>query len=98
MSHLELCVETESCPMMILPGGQIVVPASCPGPLLVQYIGDHMEEAAKRGGASAKAGVLENHLTIKCINELGLIQVVTLFIYFKKAIFLRFIVSKYNLV
>ena len=33
-----------------------------------------MVEAAKRIQASAKARILEDHLTIKCINELGLIQ------------------------
>ena len=74
LAHLELCVETESCPLMLMPSGQIVAPASCPGPLLVQYIDDHMQEAAKRIEASAAASVQEDELTIKCINELGLIQ------------------------
>ena len=43
LSDLEMCIVTESCPLMISPEGQILVPASCPGFHLVDFITKNME-------------------------------------------------------
>ena len=60
--------------MMMLPTGQLIVPASCPGFVLVKYIDNHMNQAYERLKAAEKSSVEEESLTIRCINELGLIQ------------------------
>lgn len=43
LSHLEMCVVTESSPLMVAPEGQILVPASCPGFLLVDFLTQNMK-------------------------------------------------------
>ena len=43
LAHLEMCVITESCPLMLTPEGQILVPASCPGFLLVDFLSKNMK-------------------------------------------------------
>ena len=43
LSDLEMCIVTESCPLMVTPEGQILVPASCPGLFLVDFISKNME-------------------------------------------------------
>ena len=43
LSQLQMCVVTESCPLMVTPEGQILVPASCPGFLLVEFLSNNMK-------------------------------------------------------
>ncbi|KRT81909.1 hypothetical protein AMK59_5031 [Oryctes borbonicus] len=48
LSNYEIVVETEAGPLMVSPTGQFIVPSSCPGSLLVNFLSEHMEEAASR--------------------------------------------------
>ena len=43
LSHLQMCVVTESCPLMVTPEGHILVPASCPGFLLTEFLSENMK-------------------------------------------------------
>ena len=43
LNHLEMCVMTESCPLMLTPEGQILVPASCPGFVLIDFLTKNMK-------------------------------------------------------
>ena len=43
LADLQMCVVTESCPLMVTPEGQILVPASCPGFLLIEFLSKNME-------------------------------------------------------
>ena len=43
LADLQMCVVTESCPLMVTPEGQILVPASCPGFLLIEFLSKTME-------------------------------------------------------
>ena len=43
LDDLQMCVVTESCPLMITPEGQILVPASCPGLVLVEFLSKNIE-------------------------------------------------------
>lgn len=48
LSDYELVVESEAGPLMISPTGQMIVPATHPGPLLVDFITNHLTEAAEK--------------------------------------------------
>ena len=104
LSDLEMCIVTESCPLMVTPEGQILVPASCPGLFLVDFITKNMQginvtlnydhhclvskkyrilsmihqffyTVAKQNLEQAESQKKEeDNLIIRCINELGLIQ------------------------
>jgi len=74
MSQFKLSVETESGPLMLGPTGIFIVPASCPGFLLMDFITKGMEEAKQRMICASSVVQQEDLLVIKCINELGLIQ------------------------
>ena len=39
LEEFEICVDNESCPLMLSSTGQFIVPSSCPGFLLVPFIG-----------------------------------------------------------
>ena len=43
LADLQMCVVTESCPLMITPEGQILVPASCPGLVLVDFLSKNIK-------------------------------------------------------
>ncbi|XP_049950570.1 T-cell activation inhibitor, mitochondrial-like [Schistocerca serialis cubense] len=45
LENYELVVETEAGPLMLSPTGQFIVPASCPGFLVVNFIDGNMEKA-----------------------------------------------------
>jgi len=74
MSMFKMSVETESSPLMLSPTGIFIVPASCPGFLLVDFITQGMEEAIKRMQETESVVQEEDLLVTKCVNELGLIQ------------------------
>lgn len=46
MSQFSNC--SESGPMMVSPTGQIIVPATCPGSILVDFISQHLDESKER--------------------------------------------------
>ncbi len=74
MSAFELCVDNESSPLTLTASGQFIVPASCPGFLLVPFITEHMNEALDKLAKVEDDNEREFNLVIACINELGLIQ------------------------
>ena len=107
LADLQMCVVTESCPLMITPEGQILVPASCPGFLLIEFLSKNMEgnstlnievidskskfrshlrirnnnncfinftEARNTLSQAASHKKEEDSLIMRCVNELGLIQ------------------------
>lgn len=45
LSDFELVVESESGPLMVNPTGQLIVPSTCPGFLLVDFITKNLETA-----------------------------------------------------
>ena len=74
LEEFEICVDNESCPLTLSSNGQFIVPASCPGFLLVPFINDHMDKARELMSQVEENKFQELNLVIKCINELGLIQ------------------------
>lgn len=74
MQDFELCVENESCPLTLSSTGTFIVPASCPGFLLVPYITENMNNAQTLMAKVEEDKMAELHLIIQCINQLGLIQ------------------------
>ena len=48
MAGLQLCVESDACSLMLSPDGVLMIPASTPGFLLVEYITESLEKAAHR--------------------------------------------------
>jgi len=74
MDKFELCVDNESSPLMLSSTGQFIVPASCPGFLLVPFVNDNMSKALELMAKVEDDKMAELNLIIKCINELGLIQ------------------------
>lgn len=74
LEDYEICVDNESCPLTLSPRGQFIVPSSCPGFLLVPFMNENMEEAKMKMSLVEQDHWKEMNLVIKCINELGLIQ------------------------
>ncbi|CAG7706155.1 unnamed protein product [Allacma fusca] len=73
LAHLELVVESDAGPLMVSPTGQIIVPASCPPFLLVNFISNNMEEASLKLDLYQKEKYEEIELHEKCVKELGLV-------------------------
>lgn len=48
LSNFEIVVESEAGPLMVSPTGQLIVPATHPGALLVDFITTHMDEAKSK--------------------------------------------------
>lgn len=42
------CISSESGPLMISPTGQIIVPAACPGSIVVDFMSNHLQEASQK--------------------------------------------------
>lgn len=74
MQEFQLCVDNESSPLTLSPTGQFIVPASCPGFLLIPFITENLAKARKMMAKVDENKMAELELSIKCINELGLIQ------------------------
>jgi len=74
LADFEICVESDSSSLMLSPEGVFTIPASTPGFLIVEFITDHMQEAAKRINAKVSLEQEESRLITNCMNELGLIQ------------------------
>lgn len=74
LEDFELCVDNESSPLTMSSTGQFIVPASCPGFLLIPYISENLKEAQEKMARVEEDSINEANLAIKCINQLGLIQ------------------------
>lgn len=48
------CYFSESGPMCVSPTGQIIAPSTCPGTILVEFLTNHMNEAAEKSEAYRK--------------------------------------------
>ena len=74
LEEFEMCVDNESSPLTLSSTGQFIVPASCPGFLLIPFINENLKAAEKLLAKVEEDRFEELKLIIKCINELGLIQ------------------------
>ena len=72
LADLQMCVVTESCPLMITPEGQILVPASCPGFLLIEFLSKNME-----GNSTLNIEVIESKSNLEVIFESAIIIIVS---------------------
>lgn len=63
---------SESGPMMVSPTGQIIVPATCPGSILVDFITNHLEEAKERAETYRTTKHVEKDLQEKVKAKYGL--------------------------
>jgi len=72
LSNYEIVVETEAGPLMVSPTGQFIVPASCPSFLLVNFISDNLDHAARLLHHYRSHKHIEKELHKQCLVELGL--------------------------
>ncbi|XP_074102944.1 T-cell activation inhibitor, mitochondrial isoform X2 [Cotesia typhae] len=73
LSSHEIVIEAEAGPLMLSPTGQFIVPSSCPGFLLVNFITDNLDEATKRLNHYDKIKHVEREIHDRTIKELGLL-------------------------
>ncbi|XP_031845322.1 T-cell activation inhibitor, mitochondrial isoform X2 [Nomia melanderi] len=74
LSAYEIVIEAEAGPLMLSPTGQFIVPSSCPGFLLVNFITENLEEATKRLHHYNNIKYVERELHDKAVKELSLID------------------------
>uniref|UniRef100_A0A336M257 CSON010661 protein n=1 Tax=Culicoides sonorensis TaxID=179676 RepID=A0A336M257_CULSO len=74
LSDYELVVESEAGPLMISPTGQLIVPATHPGQLLVDFITNHLDEAAEKQAIYNRNKFLERDLEQRCLTEMKLLS------------------------
>lgn len=48
------CTFSEAGPLCVSPTGQIIAPSTCPGSILVEFLTNHMNEAAEKSEAYNK--------------------------------------------
>ncbi|GJQ86529.1 hypothetical protein Trydic_g10429 [Trypoxylus dichotomus] len=72
LSNYEIVVETEAGPLMVSPTGQFIVPSSCPGSLLVNFLSENMEEAAIRLKTYTTNKYVERSLREECMKQFHL--------------------------
>ncbi|XP_034934667.1 T-cell activation inhibitor, mitochondrial isoform X2 [Chelonus insularis] len=72
LSSYEIVIEAEAGPLMLSPTGQFIVPSSCPGFLLVNFISDNLQEATKRLNHYNTIKYVERELHDRTMQELGL--------------------------
>uniref|UniRef100_A0A1B6M2B5 DUF4460 domain-containing protein n=1 Tax=Graphocephala atropunctata TaxID=36148 RepID=A0A1B6M2B5_9HEMI len=72
LANYELVVETEAGPLMVSPTGQFIVPASCPSFLLVTFISENLDNAAKLLHHYRAHKHIEKELHAQCVSELEL--------------------------
>lgn len=51
---LRKCIYSEAGPLCVSPTGQIIAPSTCPGTILVEFLTNHMNEAAEKSEAYRK--------------------------------------------
>ena len=57
---------------MVNPTGQLIVPSSCPGSILVDFFTNHLQEALDKERAYNTDKYIEKDLFIRCIKQFGL--------------------------
>lgn len=72
LEEYEIVVESEAGPLMVNPSGQLIVPASCPGVMLVEFITSNLAVAKKQMIVNADEKKIEQLLTTKCIELFSL--------------------------
>ena len=74
LSQFELSVETGGTPTMISPEGQFIVPCNASVKYLLPFLARRLDQARSQMADSEKTEKLEMELIVKCIAELGLVE------------------------
>uniref|UniRef100_A0A1A9UL86 T-cell activation inhibitor, mitochondrial n=1 Tax=Glossina austeni TaxID=7395 RepID=A0A1A9UL86_GLOAU len=72
LNGYEIVVESEAGPLMVSPTGQLIVPAACPGFMLVDFITNNLDTAEELMKKYAYEKHIERELTQQCIEQLKL--------------------------
>ncbi|XP_058452037.1 T-cell activation inhibitor, mitochondrial [Malaya genurostris] len=72
LSKFEIVVESEAGPMMVSPTGQLIVPATCPGSLLVDFLTTHLEESLEKQRSYNQQKHVERDLHERCMKQFQL--------------------------
>uniref|UniRef100_A0A182JF51 Uncharacterized protein n=1 Tax=Anopheles atroparvus TaxID=41427 RepID=A0A182JF51_ANOAO len=73
LSQFELVVESEAGPLMVSPTGQLIVPATCPGSLLVDFLTNHLAEALDKQNSYDRQKHIERDLHARCVAQFRLL-------------------------
>lgn len=73
LSKFELVVESEAGPLMVSPTGQLIVPATCPGSLLVDFLTNHLAEALDKQNSYDHQKHIERDLHARCVAQFRLL-------------------------
>uniref|UniRef100_A0A182NF04 T-cell activation inhibitor, mitochondrial n=1 Tax=Anopheles dirus TaxID=7168 RepID=A0A182NF04_9DIPT len=74
LSQFELVVESEAGPLMVSPTGQLIVPATCPGSLLVDFLTNHLAEALEKQRSYDRQKHIERDLHARCLAQFRLLS------------------------
>ncbi|XP_053693984.1 T-cell activation inhibitor, mitochondrial [Sabethes cyaneus] len=74
LSKFEIVVESEAGPLMVSPTGQLIVPATCPGTLLVDFLTNHLEESLQKQQSYDRQKHVERDLHTRCIKQFQLVS------------------------
>lgn len=74
LSRFEIVVESEAGPLMVSPTGQLIVPATCPGTLLVDFLTNHLDESYEKQQSYNRHKHVERDLHARCIKQFGLLS------------------------
>ncbi|XP_052868518.1 T-cell activation inhibitor, mitochondrial [Anopheles cruzii] len=74
LSQYELVVESEAGPLMVSPTGQLIVPATCPGSLLVDFLSTHLAEALEKQSSYDRHKHIERDLHARCLAQFRLLS------------------------
>ncbi|XP_073838009.1 T-cell activation inhibitor, mitochondrial [Musca autumnalis] len=72
LTEYEIVIESEAGPLMVGPTGQLIMPATCPGFMLVDFITTNMPIAKERMAKYQEEKIVERELTKRCIEEMRL--------------------------
>ncbi|XP_055614506.1 T-cell activation inhibitor, mitochondrial isoform X2 [Uranotaenia lowii] len=74
LSQFELVVESEAGPLMVSPTGQLIVPATCPGSLLVDFLSNHMHESLAKQESYDRQKYVERDLHSRCLKKFRMLS------------------------
>lgn len=74
LSKFEIVVESEAGPLMVSPTGQLIVPATCPGTILIDFLTNHMDEAYEKQQSYNRQKHVERDLHSQCIKQFSLLS------------------------
>ncbi|XP_039433248.1 T-cell activation inhibitor, mitochondrial [Culex pipiens pallens] len=74
LSQFEIVVESEAGPLMVSPTGQLIVPATCPGVLLVDFLTNHLEESLHKQQSYNLHKYVERDLHARCVQQFRLLS------------------------